>query len=66
MVRIGALAFLPDHFHDVVNFFLPVDHLDIARLDDIVSGALIKLAQSCIGSVVFSFDFDPPGFAIQL
>jgi hypothetical protein len=50
MVRIGAVAFFPDHFHDVVNIFLPVDHLDIARLDDIVSGALIKLAQFCIGS----------------
>ena len=66
MLRIGAPAFLPNHFHDVVDIFLPVDNLDIPCLEYIVSRTLIELSQFCIGSVVLGFDFDPPLFTIQL
>jgi hypothetical protein len=43
------------------------DKIDWSSNDpvDIVTCALIQLSQLCIGSAFFSFDFDPPLFAIQ-
>ena len=65
VIGVGPLALLLDDFHDLIDILFPIDDLDAARLDDIVTRALVDPPEPRIRSAVRSLDFNPSFVAVQ-
>ena len=51
---------------DVIDILFPIDDLDAARLDNIVTRTLVDTPEPRIRSAVRSLDFNPLFVAVQL